>query len=168
MLKVTDLLDTALMVIAAVMLVMMLGHVSLEVILRLSGVSVQLQTITYVSAWYMVALVFCALPWAEGHEGHISVDAFTSMLPAGVRVAMLRAFDGITTLCLGFLTWLSALQAWDKTMDGEIWETSTGYFLVWPGRWAIVLSFAVLTLRYALRCLTNRAVLTPAPAGEGD
>ena len=40
---------------AGLCLVLMLLHVSLEVILRLFGIVSQLQTTTFVSAWYMVA-----------------------------------------------------------------------------------------------------------------
>ncbi|MEC7763658.1 MAG: TRAP transporter small permease [Pseudomonadota bacterium] len=164
--RLTRALDNALMPLAALGLVLMLGHVALEVVLRLLGVVSQLQTITFVSAFYMVAVVFAALPYAEGREGHISVDIFTSMLPEPVQRAMSRVFSAVSALCLGYMAWLSLLQAWEKTERGEIWETSTGYFLVWPGRWAVFLAFTALALHYLLRAI--RPQDAPQQSLEGD
>lgn len=148
-------LEDALLLLAAAALVLMLLHVTLEVLLRLAGIVSQLQTITFVSAWYMVAVVFCALPFANREEGHISVDILTSKLPSGFRGAMQRVFNGMIALCLGFIAWLSLREAWEKSLDGEIWETSTGYFLVWPGRWLVALAFVALALHYLLRFLNG-------------
>ncbi len=153
MARVLSILDSVLMAVAIAGLGLMLAHVTLEVVLRLMGVVSQLQTITFVSACYMVAVIFCALPYAESREGHISVDLFTSMLPQGVRQALQRIGHGVIALCLGVVAWVSFEEAWDKTLRGEIWETSTGYFVVWPGRWAVALAFAALALRNALRFL---------------
>lgn len=159
MTRILSILDSVLMAVAIAGLVLMLGHVTLEVVLRLLGVVSQLQTITFVSACYMVAVIFCALPYAESREGHISVDLFTSMLPDNVRRALRRAGYGVIALCLGLVAWLSFEEAWDKTLRGEIWETSTGYFAVWPGRWAVALAFAALALRNALRFLQQEPPL---------
>ncbi len=155
MARILTVLDRALLAVAIAGLVLMLGHVTLEVVLRLLGVVSQLQTITFVSAWYMVAVVFCALPYAAKSEGHISVDLFTSMLPDHIRHAIRRISFAVIAICLGLVAWLSFEEAWDKTLRGEIWETSTGYFLVWPGRWAVALAFTLLALRNALRFLQN-------------
>lgn len=139
--------------IAVIALVLMIAHVTLEVCLRLLGTVSQLQTITFVSAWYMVAVIFCALPYAQRHEGHISVDIFTSMLPSGVRSILARLVSLVSAIYLALLGYLSVREAWQQTIKNEIWETSSGYIIVWPGRWAIAVAFVSLALFYALRFL---------------
>lgn len=143
--------ERLLFAVAVIALVVMIGHVTLEVCLRLLGIVSQLQTITFVSAWYMVAVIFCALPYAQRDEGHISVDIFTSLLPAGLRALLARLVSAVSAIYLGLLGYLSVREAWEQTLKYEIWETSTGYIPVWPGRWAIALAFVSLALFYALR-----------------
>lgn len=144
-------LERLLFAVAVIALVFMIGHVTLEVCLRLLGIVSQLQTITFVSAWYMVAVIFCALPYAQREEGHISVDIFTSMLPTGLRSLLARLVSAVSAIYLSLLGYLSVVEAWEQTRKNEIWETSTGYILVWPGRWAIALAFVSLALFYTLR-----------------
>lgn len=158
--------ERALMAVAAVALVLMIAHVTLEVCLRLLGVVSQLQTITFVSAWYMVAVVFCALPFAQQGGGHIGVDIFTGMLPDWVRSLLGRLVSAVSAGYLGLLGYLSVIEAWEQTENREIWETSTGYIIVWPGRWAVALAFVSLALYYLVRLVSPAAGTSAGSAME--
>ena len=72
------------LVIAGLALLAMLFHVVLDVVLREVHVPFS-GTLEIVSFWYMVALVFLAIPVAQQHGHHIRVELFTAAVSTRVQ-----------------------------------------------------------------------------------
>lgn len=133
------------LVIAGLALIAMLGHVVLDVILREVHVPFS-GTLEIVSFWYMVALVFLAIPVAQAHGHHIRVELFTAAVPARVQ----QTIDLLVLLScvalLGLFIWVSTEEALRQTSRMAVVEAGTGTIPVWPTRWLVPLSMATTAL----------------------
>ena len=97
------------LVIAGLALLAMLFHVVLDVVLREVHVPFS-GTLEIVSFWYMVALVFLAIPVAQQHGHHIRVELFTAAVSTRVQ-------QGIDLLVLLGCVALLALFVWVSTEE---------------------------------------------------
>jgi hypothetical protein len=57
------------------------------------------------------------------------------------------------------LTWYNAVEAWRRTVEGEVWEISAGYLIVWPARWVVPLGCGVMGAYILLRSLRQLSSL---------
>lgn len=101
-------------------------------------------TLETVSLYYMVAVVFFPLAYATQNGGQIMVELFTRKLSERAR----RYLDGGVAI-FGFLymslfAWETGIEAVHRTQSGEIRETAQSLIIVWPSRWILPLSFALM------------------------
>lgn len=140
-----DALITGNLVVAGLALIAMLGHVVLDVVLREVHVPFS-GTLEIVSFWYMVALVFLAIPVAQAHGHHIRVELFT----AAVSLRVQQFIDTLVLLgCVALLVlfiWVSTEEALRQTDRLAVVEAGTGTLPVWPTRWMVPLSMATTAL----------------------
>lgn len=85
LIKIIDLLANTVMVIAGVILVALMLHVTLDVVTRALFRTAPTGTIVFVSEYYMALIVCLPLAWVERADAHVSVDVFTGLLPGGVQ-----------------------------------------------------------------------------------
>lgn len=128
------------MVIAGMALVAMLVHVVVDVIMREFVHAPISETLEIVSYWYMVALVFLAIPAAQARGEHIQVELFTTALPARMRMAMDFFVLLFSAAILLVFTWVSAGEAIRQTQAMTVVEAGSGTLAVWPTRWLVPFS----------------------------
>ncbi len=132
-------------VIAGLALMAMLAHVVLDVVLREIAVPFS-GTLEIVSFWYMVALVFLAIPVAQAQGHHIRVELFTAAVSPRVQ----RWIDVVVLVaCIGILipfVWVASEEAMRQTRRLAVVEAGTGTIPVWPTRWLVPLSMATTLL----------------------
>ncbi len=103
-------------------------------------------TTEIVAAYYMVAVVFLPIAYVTFKEGQLIVELFTGWMSDRSR-RRLDGFAGLVTLAyLVFTIQHTAAEAVRRTIEGEAWETSVDLVAVWPSRWILPVSLAVMAL----------------------
>ncbi|TVP43475.1 MAG: TRAP transporter small permease [Halomonas sp.] len=133
------------LVLAALFLVLMALHVSLDVGLRyLFGKSFT-GTLEVVSFYYMVAVVFLPLAYVELQQEHISVDVVVGRLPPAVQLTLYLLAGVLGLIYFGMLCYQSYLDAVRATVRMETAMANFKFYL-WPSRWALPVGFAAMCL----------------------
>ncbi|PHQ14515.1 TRAP transporter small permease [Marinobacter profundi] len=124
--------------VGAVTVLMML-HVTAEVLLRvLFGMHIP-GTMEVVTYYYMVAAVFVGIFSCTTDDVHVRVDVVAQFLRGSVR----RAVDGIGVVAMtvyfaifSYGLYLQAVRSWKRqeTVDAIVAELS-----IWPSRWLAVI-----------------------------
>lgn len=133
-------LNTAFLVISAIFVVLMMLHVTADVLLRsVSNVGI-IGTLEVVSYYYMVCAIFLAFGYVEMHNEHIRVDLFVQQMPRSAQVVLyiLACLAGF--VFFGLLAWQSMIDALRATASQET-IMSNFLFYVWPSRWALPIGF---------------------------
>jgi TRAP-type C4-dicarboxylate transport system permease small subunit len=157
-------LERALIALAALFALLMMVHVSADLLIRYV-IGVQLEgTIEIVSAYYMVGLVFFPLAMIDRNRGHISADVFTTLMSPRVKAACHRLVDLIIFACMAALLYFSTREAWHKTLDGEMWRSGEFLIPVWPSRWFV----PVGALGMSLSVLGRIVGREPSPASSTE
>jgi len=108
-------------------------------------------TTEVVSAWYMVACAYLPLAWITRHDNHIVAGVFQQIgtkrfayyLECAVKVFML--------VYMAVFTWQTYLRAVQQTRAGEVWEAAGGFIPVWPSRWMLPVTGALMALYLIIR-----------------
>ncbi len=148
---------------AGLSLVLMMVHVTLDVVFKYFFKLPIPGTAEVVAAYYMIGTVFLPLAYIEVHNRPIVVELLYDRLPLGLQ----RPLDVLTTLLsiafYAFLAWQSikiALTALENReyIDG-LWKV-----VVWPSRFLIPLGLLAACAALALRFI---ALLTGGKAEHG-
>ena len=138
---------------SAIALVLMMLHITADVIAKFVFSSPLPGTIAIVSHYYMVAVVFLPLAFAERHSNHISVEVLVVRLPQLMQLRLNALAAAYSALIFGLLAWRGAKEALRKTEVGTfIIEQGVGidtwpaYYLLPVGTGLIV---AVLVYKLA-------------------
>ena len=126
--------------------VLMMGHITVDVIGRVVFNSPFQGTIEVVSAYYMVAVSFLPLAYISRHEGQIVVELFTRKLRAQSMLRLELVVNIVTLLYLLVFTWYTMLAAVERSGRREMWEYAGGFLDVWPSRWLLPAGLAVMSL----------------------
>lgn len=147
--------STALMVAGGACLLLMMLHVTADVLCKYLFNYPLIGTLEIVSYYYMVAAVFLPLAAVEQARGHLFVEVFTSRLPARAQILI----DGVALLLgtayLGVLTWRTGVEAVRQTRVLETWDATFFDIHVWPTRWFLPVGCAALTLFMALHAVAQ-------------
>jgi TRAP-type C4-dicarboxylate transport system permease small subunit len=108
------------------------------------------QLVTY---YYMVALFFLPLGYAEAQDAHISADLVYSALPRRLRRVVATGNYVLLTLFLGFLTCHAAVKAIRQTGIGDYQEVADWQLLLWPSRWIAVAGLLAMLAVSALKAI---------------
>lgn len=147
------LIDRLILWIAGAALVLMMVHISIDVVSNLViGAPVPL-TNAVVTQYYMIAVAYLPLAAAELRGAHISVDLVVNQMPAGLRRATDQLMQGI---CLVVYAALAA-QAWQLALeklarDAFLMEQTTRVS-TWPSYFMVPVGFGLVALLLALRLL---------------
>lgn len=136
-------------------IVAMLVHIIIDVTARhLFNIAVQ-GTLEIVSFYYMVGLVYLAIPLVQARDDHIFVELFTvntSPKRQDVMDAVIRVFSAALLL---LFAWVTVQEALHQTSIGAVVEAGTDTVPVWPTRWLIPLAM----VSTAILCLWQSAYL---------
>lgn len=137
--------------IGSVLLILMVLQIVIDVLMRSVLGAGFPATSELVSKFYMVAVSFLPIAYAELRRRHIEASIFTDYLgPRGKLVVLLFGYL-LSLLVYGALTWGTGIEAMAHTAKGSYVETGTHIFYTWPSYWILPFSFALMSLVLALR-----------------
>lgn len=165
--------DRALVIIAAIGLVAMMVHISLDILSSLIFNAPISVTSAIVTNYYMIAVAFLPILAAEYRGNHISVNLLTVLLPEGIQSKLETLVIAMTGGVYFLLTVQSGQQALHKLSINASVVEQVGKIPVWPSFFLLPLAFGamslLLTARVLLR-LTGQADIhaTDTPELEAD
>lgn len=149
-------------------ILLMVVHVTLDVVLR-STLSVSIPaTVELVTRYYLITLALLPLSWVEWRREMISVEALEGMM--GQR--LVRFSDVLVSLLSAVVYAVLAIATWGKAMEqyaiGSYVMSLNFPMPVWPTYFVLPLAFALATLVCVARLpfLLGDAAVSPAPQGE--
>jgi TRAP-type C4-dicarboxylate transport system permease small subunit len=150
--KVSDTLASALAYIAGLSLVLMMVHVTLDVVLKYFFKLPIPGTAEVVAAYYMIGTVFLPLAYIEVHNRPIVVELFYDRMPPALQAPLDVLGTLLSFAFYAFLTWQStkiALGSFESReyIDG-LWKV-----VVWPSRFLIPLGLAAACVALLIRLL---------------
>lgn len=123
--------------VCSVVAILMMLHISVDVLLRYLFSQPLTGTIEIVSAYYMVAIIFLPLAKVTLTKSHIVVDLFTRKFSKRM-IARLDTVNGAVTVCyLALIVFATSIEAWAQTSIGEVWQAGAEEISVWPTRWLV-------------------------------
>lgn len=140
----------------AAMLLMMV-HVSLDVLSKYALNQPIVGTLETVSSYYMVALLFLPLAEVTRRGQHIRVDVFTRWLPPRPLAACIALGLALCAAYAGVLAWRGGVEAVRMTAIREAWETALWDMEVWPARWFVPLGCAAMALVFVAQAWDRAA-----------
>ena len=143
--RVLDYIVMAAAVVAVIATIMMMLHVTADVIGRAFGKPIT-GTVEIARYYYMSALSFLPLALIARDRGHIVVELFTSWMKRRSRKLLDAAVGVITLLYMCAFSWEAIELAIKKTKLREAQESGIGFIEVWPGRWFVAIGFGLMTI----------------------
>lgn len=141
--------------IGAICVVLMMLHVTADVLGRYLFNAPLPGTIVVVANYYMIILVFIAIGVAEEKRAHISVEFLTDLMPERPRT-VLSVFSGILTVAVvGILMIAGWTEAVKKTEGGARMEQGSSMIEIWQSYWLIPLGAALMALIAAYRVIVT-------------
>lgn len=153
--------DRTLLAVACVFLVVMMLHITADVLARGLFNSAVIGTLETVAYYHMVIAVFLPLAFVERTGENIRVDLLVQRFPRRVQLGFYVLACLIGLAFFGALTWQSAIDAWRSTMRQET-IMSNFLFYIWPSRWALPIGFGaccLATFNNLLQALARREPL---------
>ncbi len=147
-------LSTVATVIGTICIVMMMLHVTADVVGRYVFNKPLQGTIVMVANYYMVILVFIAIGVAEEKRAHISVEFLTDMMPVKMQ-KVLMILSGVLTVWVVMVLMMGGYsEAMKKTMSGAKMEQGSRMIEVWQSYWVVPVGAGLMALIAAYRVVT--------------
>lgn len=127
-------------------IVLMMLHITADVILRYLFSAPLSGTITYVSNYYMIIATFVPLAYAEKLNAHITVEVVTERLPQRVQYHLahwLLPISATVLILMTVKTWIEAMIKFE--MKASIVEGGTT-IITWPGYFMLPLGLGMVAL----------------------
>ncbi|MBP0437357.1 TRAP transporter small permease [Tianweitania sediminis] len=148
--------SSALSFVASILVMLLILHVSADVVMRgLFNAPIK-GTIELVSYFYMIGITFLALAMVERRDAHISVEVVTELLPKRVVHVLIVLATVLAIIVLALMCWRSWIEAMSNFRRGSALIIAGGDQLpVWPSYFMLPIGFGVATLAsvYKLLCL---------------
>ncbi len=141
-----DLLIDALTWFACVLTVLMMLHVTADVVGRYVFNSPIVGTLEIVSAYYMAGLSFLPLALITRERGHIIVELFTNWMSLRGRTLLDATVAILSLVYVAMFTWQTILIALEKTAIREAREAGTGFVPIWQSRWVVPVGFGLMAV----------------------
>jgi len=167
-------------ILGGLAVVLMMLHVTADVLLRKLFAAPLPGTLAVVSNYYMVILAFVPLALAERRRAHIAVEVLVERLPERLK----HWLEQVVLLPVGAALAIFAWRTWDiagdKLESGASLVQGTASIVVWPSYYALPLGAGLMLLIVVYRLtvtLTGAAngldarhdgEGTPLPAGHGE
>lgn len=154
--------------VASLLAVLLILHVSLDVMMRnVFGMPIA-GTIEFVSNYYMIGITFLPLALVERRGAHITVEVLTDLMSPRVAFVLSVAATVLAIVVMGLLCWRTYLEAISNYRRGSVLMVAgTDPLPVWPSYYFLPLGFGCATLLavWKLICLLTR---TPFGADAED
>lgn len=141
--------------IGAICVVLMMLHVTADVLGRYLFNAPVPGTIVVVANYYMVLVTFIALGVAEEKRAHISVEVLTDLMPPRPR-SVLSVFSGALTAAVVVVVMIGGYtEAVKKTRGGASMEQGSQLFEIWQSFWFVPVGAALMALIAAYRVIVT-------------
>lgn len=148
-----SLLSSLFMLVGMICIVLMILHVTSDVLGRYLFSRPVLGTIVIVAHLYLIIMVFLSIAVAEEKRSHISVEIFYDLFPRWGR-RLLDVISGtLTMLIISMLAIAGYHEAVRRTARGDSMEQGSALIQIWPGYWAIPLGAGLMVLIAGYRVL---------------
>ena len=155
--------------LAGIIVLMLVAHVTIDVVMRFAFDTPLNSTILYVSAFYMVAIAFLPLAAVEQNDSHIAVELLVERFPTKVQSFL----AGLALLLTCIVTATVAIRTGDealaKFIGGSYSIEAGGKVTTWPTYLALPLGFGLMSIvASSVATSTNSSSvngLTPACSG---
>lgn len=131
--------------ISGIALILMMLHITAEVVARYIFNAPLHGTVEIVSAYYMVAVVFLPLAMIERGNGHIVVELVSQHLPRRIHEILIGVVALVSALYFGAFAWQTWGDALAKYAVGEQ-ALGTVAITVWPTRFYLPVGCGLITL----------------------
>lgn len=148
--KASDTLASALAYIAGLSLVLMMVHVTLDVVLKYFFRQPIPGTAEVVAAYYMIGTVFLPLAYIEVHNRPIVVELFYDRLPRALLPALDVLATALSITFYAFLAWQSTKIALGA-LESREYIDGLMKVVVWPSRFLIPLGLVAACAALLLR-----------------
>lgn len=111
-------------------------------------------TAELVAKYYMVAVSFLPVAYAELRRRHIEATIFTDMLPRRWMPAVFFLGFALSGIAYGLLTWGAVSDAASKTARGAYVAAGAMDLATWPAYWIPAVAFGLMTLVCLARLVT--------------
>ena len=159
--RTSRLIDQALLAVGCVFLLVMMLHITVDVLARALFNSAVIGTLETVSYYHMVLAVLLPLAFVERTGENIRVDVLVQRAPVRMQLAFYVMACIVGLAFFGALAWQGALDAWQSTLRQET-IMSNFLFYIWPSRWALPIAFGaawIATLNNLVQALARRQPL---------
>jgi TRAP-type C4-dicarboxylate transport system permease small subunit len=154
------------MLLAEIGIVLMMLHVTVEIISR-SVLRIGLEAVNEITAYYyMSAVTFFALGYVTRTDGHISAQFFTAWMPPRAREILEGVIAIVLCAYMVLLVWQTGHEALAMTGVGEVHQAANLYLPKWPPRWFLPIGSAIMALA-ALAIAIDKLAGRPAGAASG-
>ena len=143
---VLDAIATLFSRLGGVVIVLMMAHITADVVARAAFDSPLHGTLEITAVYYMVALVFLPLAHVTAGEGHIKVELFTQKLPQRPMLALETLVAIVGVVYVGAMAVGGIDEALYRTSIRDTLETAEGTLEVWPSRWIVPLGAGAMAL----------------------
>lgn len=133
-------LNRGFVLLAAIALLLMMLHVTAEVVARATGWLTLIGTLEIVSYYYMILLVMLPMGFVELKQEHIRVDLFAQMMPERVQFVLYLLSCMMCIVFFSMMFQQSLIDAWNSMQRKET-IMSNFIFYIWPSRWALPIGF---------------------------
>jgi len=120
-------------------------------------------TTEIVAAYYMVVIAYCPWAWIAVRDNHIVAGMFADFGSPrfGFRLDIfVKIFTTLYVLVFTYQTFFAAIR---QTRSGEVWLAGTMYIPVWPSRWLLPISGALMGIYLIVRLIVDIARGGPPP-----
>ncbi|MBU2359182.1 TRAP transporter small permease subunit [Loktanella sp. M215] len=167
LLRLIDALSAALMIVASIALMLMMVHVTVDVVGKFVFHRPVPMTLEMVSNYYMVAVVFLPFAAVERMNGNIHVELIYALLP---RVAR-RLLDLISYVLFAALLYLLTTSSWAVAVKKyNVGEFIMGSYAVpiWPSRFLLPVGTALALALVVVRIGRTALLLVRADLDKID
>lgn len=110
-------------------------------------------TAEVVSKYYMLAVSFLPIAYAEVQRRHVEASIFTDMMPKWTHGPIYALGFVLSLIVYGILAYGTASEAWVQTKRGAYVEAGAMDFYTWPGAWILPVCFVLMFIVIALRII---------------
>lgn len=132
--------------IAGIMVLLLVSHVTIDVLMRFMFSTPLDATILYVSAFYMVAIAFLPLGLVEEKDSHIAVELLAEKLPNSVQTVLAFAALLLTTVVMAAVAVRTGQEAMSKYAAGAYSIEASGKVIIWPTYFVLPVGFGLMAL----------------------
>ncbi len=153
--RVLSFLSSSASAIGALCVVLMMLHVTADVLGRFLFNAPLTGTIVIVAHFYMVILVFIALGVAEEKRAHISVEIVSDLLPRPAQSGLSVIAGALTVAVISLVMIGGYTEALTQTRRGASMEQGAVLISIWQGYWAVPIGAGLMIAIAGYRVVTT-------------